>query len=99
MTLKRLILTTALTITSAFGALALASDDDRQPQDGDYAFSKEQAVEMALMDHPGQVEKAYLEHKRGQDLWEVKIDGDDGKEYEVYYDANTGEHVKTDIDD
>lgn len=55
--------------------------------------TKEQAVEMALQAHPGKVTKAYEDTKKGKKTWEVKIDGADGKKWEVYYDIKTGERV------
>ncbi|HCK79920.1 MAG TPA: PepSY domain-containing protein [Candidatus Competibacter sp.] len=57
------------------------------------AVTKEQAVEMALKAHPGKVTKAYEDTKKGKKTWEVKIDGDDGKKWEVYYEIKTGQLV------
>lgn len=45
---------------------------------------------MALKAHPGKVTKAYKDRKNGKETWEVKIKGDDGKKWEVYYDMKTG---------
>ena len=56
-------------------------------------LTKEQAIEMALKAHPGQVTKAYEDTKQGKKAWEVKIKGDDGKKWEVYYDMATGELI------
>ena len=57
------------------------------------AITKEQAVEMALKAHPGKVTKAYEDTKKGKKTWEVKIDGADGKKWEVYYEIKTGQLV------
>jgi uncharacterized membrane protein YkoI len=57
-------------------------------------LTKEQITEKALQAHPGQVEKIYKEQMKGQEVWEVKIKGDDGKKWEVYY-SLSGELVKT----
>lgn len=57
------------------------------------AITKEQAVEMALKAHPGKVTKAYEDTKKGKKTWEVKIKGDDGKKWEVYYEIATGELI------
>ncbi len=66
----------ALTVVTVLSvSLALATD----------AFTKEQAIERALQAHPGKVEKAYQETKKGQEVWEVQIEGDDGKKWELYY--------------
>ena len=85
----------AITVLSV-SALGLASDDEKAMQPSAGMLTKEQAIEKALADHPGDVEKAYREKKRGKDVWEVKIEGDDGKEWELYYDARSGELVKAD---
>lgn len=53
-------------------------------------ISKEQAVEMALRAHPGTVTKAYEDTKKGKKTWEVKINGNDGKKWEVHYEIKTG---------
>lgn len=53
-------------------------------------FNKEQAIEQALSAHPGAVEKAYQETKKGVLVWEVKIQGDDGHQWKTYYRANDG---------
>jgi len=62
------------------------------------AITKEQAVEMALKAHPGKVIKADDETKKGKEAWEVKIKGDDGKKWEVYYEIATGELIAEEED-
>jgi len=62
------------------------------------AITKEQAVEMALKAHPGKVTKAYEDTKKGKKTWEVKIKGDDGKKWEVYYEIATGQLVAEEAD-
>ena len=62
------------------------------------AITKEQAVEMALKAHPGKVTKAYEDTKKGKKTWEVKIKGDDGKKWEVYYEIATGELIAEEAD-
>jgi uncharacterized membrane protein YkoI len=57
------------------------------------AISKEQAIEKALQAHSGEVTKAYQETRRGQEVWEVQIQGDDGKKWITYY-AMSGELVQ-----
>lgn len=56
-------------------------------------LTKEQAVEMALKAHPGEVTKAYEDTKKGKKTWEVRIKGDDGKKWEVYYEIATGQLI------
>ncbi len=53
-------------------------------------ISKDQAVEMALKAHPGEVTKAYQDTKKGKKTWEVKINGTDGKKWEIHYEIATG---------
>ena len=62
------------------------------------AITKEQAVEMALKAHPGQVTKAYEDTKKGKKTWEVKIKGDDDQKWEMYYEIATGELVAEETD-
>jgi uncharacterized membrane protein YkoI len=60
-------------------------------------LTKEQATSMALKSHPGKVVKAYKEVKRGQEVWEVQVNGEDGKEWELYYDM-AGNLIAEDTD-
>lgn len=53
-------------------------------------ISKEQAVEMALKAHPGEVTKAYQDSKKGKKTWEVQIKGSDGKKWELHYEIKGG---------
>ena len=61
-------------------------------------ITKEQAIQMALKAHPGEVTKAYEDTKKGKKTWEVQINGSDGKKWEVYYDIKTGELVAEEAD-
>ena len=63
------------------------------------AISKEQAIEKAQQDAPGELIKAYQETKKGRTVWEVQIAGEDGKKREYYYDVETGELVKKEVED
>ena len=95
---KKSITIAALTTIAVLSVsvLGLASDDEKTTPPSTGMFTKEQAIEKALAAHPGDVEKAYGEKKRGKEVWEIKIEGDDGKEWELYYDARSGELVKAD---
>ena len=53
-------------------------------------INKEQAIEQALAAHPGSVEKAYQETKKGVMVWEVKIRGEDGNTWKAYYRVDDG---------
>ena len=55
-----------------------------------HEITKEQAVDMATKAHPGEVTKAYEDTKKGKKTWEVKINGSDGKKWEVHYEIKTG---------
>ena len=54
------------------------------------AITKEQATEMALKAHPGEVTKAYEDGHKGKQTWEIKIKGKDGKNWKTYYEISTG---------
>ncbi len=54
------------------------------------SITKAQATEMALKAHPGTVTKAYEDSHKGKQTWEIKINGNDGKKWEVYYEIATG---------
>lgn len=85
-----------LTALSAGLGLARSEEKETLPQAG--MITKEQAIDKALAEHPGKVEKAYMETKRGRKVWEVQVRGQDGKEWELYYDAETGELAKAEHD-
>lgn len=103
MTKRTVILTAALLAMSAtFAGTAFSAETKAaapaagQPATAATAaheITKEQATEMALKAHPGKVTKAYEDTKKGKKTWEVKIDGADGKKWEVYYEIKTGELV------
>ncbi len=100
---KRITFSTAavLAILTTFANTAFASESKSTPPTASqpaaataaHEITKEQAVEMALKAHPGKVTKAYEDTKKGKKTWEVKIDGNDGKKWEVYYEIKTGELV------
>lgn len=85
-----------LAITTCFASSTFAADSKTAAPAPAAAtataqeISKEQAVEMALRAHPGTVTKAYEDTKKGKKTWEVKINGNDGKKWEVHYEIKTG---------
>lgn len=83
------------TLILALTALVLASNVALAAE----AMTKEQAIDKALAAHPGEVTKAYQETKRGQQVWEVKINADDGSQWEVYYTVAGGELLMEEQDD
>lgn len=98
-------LLTAVTLAIAFAtttAFAAMAESTAAPQSAaaeqSAAITKEQAAEMALKAHPGKVTKVYEDTKKGKKTWEVKITGNDGKKWEVYYEIATGELVAEEAD-
>jgi uncharacterized membrane protein YkoI len=101
MNLRQLINAAALAlVTTAAATTAFAAEEPKAASQPAAAtapattgITKEQAIEMALKAHPGEVTKAYEDTKKGKKTWEVKIKGNDGKKWEMYYDIKTGELV------
>jgi uncharacterized membrane protein YkoI len=86
-----LALATAFTATAALAAgEAPAAPAHAAPVTATHAITKEQAIEMALKAHPGEVTKAYEDGHKGKQTWEVKIKGKDGKNWKTYYEISTG---------
>lgn len=56
-------------------------------------ISPEEAVEIAIQEKPGLVDDVDLENRQFFGGWdyEIEIDGRDGKEWDVYINAETGE--------
>lgn len=90
--------TTATPIAFAAGDVPPAPASTAVTTPAAAPITKEQAIEMALKAHPGQVTKAYEETKKGKKTWEVKIKGDDGKKWEMYYEIATGELIAEEED-
>ncbi len=78
---------TAIAADSKAGSPAVTATPATAPA---REITKEQAVEMATKAHPGEVTKAYEDTKKGKKTWEVKINGTDGKKWEVHYEIKTG---------
>lgn len=97
----------AITLAATiFGAnMALAANEAPAPApaavitpSSQAPITKEQAAEMALKLYPGRVTEVDDDQKDGKEAWEVKIKGNDGKEWEVYYDKATGELIDSEED-
>lgn len=97
MSIRKPLLAAVTLAATLFAIPAFASETkDTTPEASSSAaamtkeMTKEQAVEMALKAHPGTVTKAYEDGHKGKQTWEVKIDGNDGKKWKVYYEIATG---------
>ncbi|MFO1371836.1 MAG: PepSY domain-containing protein [Candidatus Competibacteraceae bacterium] len=104
---KRLLTAAALTMTTTFAVTALFAATPITPTPAATqpavqspaaatsaaGITKEQAIEMAQKAHPGKLVKAYQDAKKGKTTWEVQIQGDDGKKWEIHYEIKTGELV------
>lgn len=106
MNFRRLFKATTLAVVTATATATASAAGDISPAPASATatvpaaapITKEQAIEMALKAHPGQVTKAYEDTKKGKKTWEVKIKGDDGKKWEMYYEIATGELVAEEAD-
>ncbi|WP_300452226.1 PepSY domain-containing protein [Accumulibacter sp.] len=96
MKIKTTLSATLLAILTAIGGSAVAADAKTTTPAtaaapaAAHEITKEQAIEMATKAHPGEVTKAYEDTKKGKKTWEVKINGADGKKWEVHYEIKTG---------
>jgi len=61
--------------------------------------SQDEAEQTALGEAPGTVSRAHIEREDGRVVWDVEIDGEDGRRADVQVDAATGEVVELDLDD
>ena len=57
-----------------------------------------QIIEIALMEIPGEVTGVEQERRRGQQIFEVEVLGEDGVEMELYIAAETGEILKVEAE-
>jgi uncharacterized membrane protein YkoI len=48
-------------------------------------------IKIAQNLHPGELLEAELERRAGRYVYEIEIAGDDGRFYDLYFDAATGE--------
>ncbi len=85
---------TAAALLATAGALALATTASTEE-----GITLEQAIEMARQARPGTVEEVERDTKDGVAVWEVKIKGDDGQKWELYYSIADGKLVKEEKDD
>ena len=85
------------------GADEDADEEDNEGADEDEnltaKITPDQAKSAALSVHPGTVTEVELENEDGKTVYSVCIDGDDGKKYDVKVDANSGQVLKSELDD
>ena len=64
-----------------------------------YGLSEEQAVEIALLEVPGEVQEIELEKDGGLMVYEIEILDADGQEFEVEIAADTGDVIEVEAED
>jgi uncharacterized membrane protein YkoI len=95
----------ALSVTIAllvFSFGASAEDDHdraRRLRDSGDILPLETVIERARKERPGHILELHLEEKRGRLLYEVEMVDDRGIVWEMYFDARSGELVKTEQED
>ena len=62
-------------------------------------LSEEQAIEIALLEVPGEVQEIELENDDGEMVYEIEILGVDGQEFEVEIAADTGTVIEIEAED
>lgn len=95
-------LATVLAISGAIGINAFAEDDVKiSTEQSKKLIGIEKAIEVALKKANGTVESVELETEHSNMYYEVDIDGDKNKEYEVKVDAYTAKviNVRESLDD
>lgn len=89
-TVARVSLTLGLPLLAA-GLIASGGALAQESSGADTAISRERAEQIALEQQPGRVEESDIETSDGRTVWEVEIETEDGRDYEVKIDAQTGE--------
>ena len=62
-------------------------------------LTEEQAIEIALLEVPGQVQEIELETEDGSTVYEIEIIGAGGQEFEVEIAADTGTVIEVEAED
>ena len=62
-------------------------------------LSEEQAIEIALLEIPGDVQEIELEKEDGALVYEIEILGDSGQEFEIEISADTGTVIEIEAED
>ena len=62
-------------------------------------LSEEQAIEIALLEVPGEVQEIELEKEDGEMVYEIEILGADGQEFEIEIAAADGTIIEVEMED
>ena len=86
----------------AFGGLVLASalvgTVSAQSASEATGLSIEQAIEIALLEVPGEIQEIELEREDGEMIYEVEILDAEGQEFEIEIAADTGEIIEVEAE-
>lgn len=85
---------TKLIAAGAISGLVIAGTVSAQSIADATGLTQEQVIEIALIEVPGEVTEIELERDRGQQVYEVEILAEDGREMDVEVSAQTGEVLK-----
>lgn len=79
-------------------ALGLAATVSAQTVAAETGLSEAEAIEIALMEVPGEVQEVELEREDGMQVYEVEILTAEGVEMEVEINADTGDILEVEAD-
>lgn len=74
-------------------------DQARRLKESGLILPLEQIIKAAQAEHPGRVIEVDLESKKGRHVYEVELLDKQGKVWELYFDAVSGELIKRKRDD
>ncbi len=89
---KYVIPTFAVTMIGVVSSTPMASANE-------IYVTAEESKEIALNTIPGTVEEVELENEDGLTVYEVEVQAEDGNEYDVIIDAQTGNIIEVELDD
>jgi uncharacterized membrane protein YkoI len=93
----------SVTIALLVFSLGASAEDDhdraRRLRDAGDILSLETVIERARSEKPGRILEIQLKEKKSRVLYEVELVDDRGIVWELYFDARSGELVKTEQED
>ena len=95
-------LSTVLFMSVVLPAIAPANENHEQARrlkESGQILPLEQIIKAAQAEHPGRVIEVDLENKKGRHVYEVELLDQQGKVWELYFDAVSGELIKRKQDD